>query len=84
MKYSLRGVATTSEVAYVCVRDAENPSNAGEGLVGTDQWWKIGYVKTDASPIKSEVRVYDIMDTTTLLIFNEESDTRRRLTSGWN
>jgi hypothetical protein len=54
MKYLLRGVATTSEVAYVCVRGAENPSNPGERLVGTDQWWKIGYVKTDASPIKSE------------------------------
>ncbi|KAI0405240.1 hypothetical protein F4802DRAFT_606982 [Xylaria palmicola] len=54
VKYLLRGVATTSEVAYVCVRDAENPPNHEEPSVAKDQWWKIGYIKGDASPIKSE------------------------------
>ncbi|KAI1753405.1 hypothetical protein F4782DRAFT_497965 [Xylaria castorea] len=54
IKYLLRGVATTPEVAYVCVRNAEDPSNLGENSVAKDQWWKIGYVKSDASPIKSE------------------------------
>ncbi|KAI0491170.1 hypothetical protein F4859DRAFT_36465 [Xylaria cf. heliscus] len=54
IKYLLRGVATTPEVAYVCVRDAEDSSNPGENSVVKDQWWKIGYVKSDASPIKSE------------------------------
>ncbi|KAI8952734.1 hypothetical protein F4801DRAFT_577262 [Xylaria longipes] len=54
IKYLLRGVATTSEVAYVCVRDVEDLSNTGESSVVKDQWWKIGYVKSDASPIKSE------------------------------
>ncbi|KAI1308900.1 hypothetical protein F5Y03DRAFT_85296 [Xylaria venustula] len=50
-KYSLRGVATTNDVAYVCVRDVESLSE-NSGM--KDQWWKIGYVKSDASPIKSE------------------------------
>ncbi|KAI0454565.1 hypothetical protein F5B21DRAFT_475100 [Xylaria acuta] len=54
IKYLLRGVATTSEVAYVCVRDVEDPSNPGGDFVVKDQWWKVGYVKSDASPIKSE------------------------------
>ncbi|KAI0865689.1 hypothetical protein F4860DRAFT_460056 [Xylaria cubensis] len=54
IQYSLRGVATTSEVAYVCVRDVDGPSNPGESSVAKDQWWKIGYVQSDASPIKSE------------------------------
>ncbi|KAH8159148.1 hypothetical protein CIB48_g9099 [Xylaria polymorpha] len=54
IKYLLRGVATTPEVAYVCVRDVEDSSNPGEITVGKDQWWKVGYVKSDASPIKSE------------------------------
>ncbi|KAI1746288.1 hypothetical protein F4680DRAFT_400956 [Xylaria scruposa] len=52
--YSLRGVATTPEVAYVCVRNVDDPSNPGEIPVAKDQWWKIGYVQSDASPIKSE------------------------------
>ncbi|KAI0977124.1 hypothetical protein F4678DRAFT_411909 [Xylaria arbuscula] len=51
IKYSLRGVATTSDVAYVCVRDVEGSS---ENSAAKEQWWKIGYVKSDASPIKSE------------------------------
>ncbi|TGJ83936.1 hypothetical protein E0Z10_g4835 [Xylaria hypoxylon] len=54
MKYLLRGVATTAEVAYVCVRDVEGSLDSGENPVVKDQWWKIGYVKSDASPIKSE------------------------------
>ncbi|KAI3316909.1 hypothetical protein HD806DRAFT_516497 [Xylariaceae sp. AK1471] len=54
MKYLLRGVATTHELAYVCVRDEEDSSNITERSVARDQWWKIGYVKSDASPIKSE------------------------------
>ncbi|KAI0431861.1 hypothetical protein F5Y09DRAFT_303600 [Xylaria sp. FL1042] len=53
-KYFLRGVATTADVAYVCVRDVEDPSNPGENSIVKEQWWKIGYVKSDASPIKSE------------------------------
>ncbi|KAJ2988476.1 hypothetical protein NUW58_g3956 [Xylaria curta] len=53
-KYLLRGVATTPEVAYVCVRGMEDSSNPEEHLTARDQWWKVGYVKSDASPIKSE------------------------------
>ncbi|KAF2964929.1 hypothetical protein GQX73_g8654 [Xylaria multiplex] len=52
-KYLLRGVATTTEVAYVCVRDVECP-NSGAIPVVKEQWWKVGYVKSDASPIICE------------------------------
>lgn len=58
-KYLLRGVATTSEIAYVCVRDVGDLANPGENSGVRDQWWKIGYVKSDASPIKSEVGIND-------------------------
>ncbi|KAI2643621.1 hypothetical protein GGS21DRAFT_542400 [Xylaria nigripes] len=53
-KYLLRGVVTTHELAYVCTQNEEEPSN-NEGTVSLkEQWWKIGYIKSDASPIKSE------------------------------
>ncbi|KAI1822916.1 hypothetical protein F4861DRAFT_512775 [Xylaria intraflava] len=53
-KYLLRGVATTYDVAYVCTRDEEDASIPLPDPAVRDQWWKIGYVKGDASPIKSE------------------------------
>ncbi|KAI0391272.1 hypothetical protein F5Y17DRAFT_441348 [Xylariaceae sp. FL0594] len=53
-KYLLRGVATTHELAYVCVRDEGDKPDPAETTTARDQWWKIGYVKTDASPIKAE------------------------------
>ncbi|KAI0875516.1 hypothetical protein GGS24DRAFT_499735 [Hypoxylon argillaceum] len=62
-KYLLRGVATTSEIAYVCVRDVGDLANPGENSGVRDQWWKIGYVKSDASPIKSEkVTLDDVLN----------------------
>ncbi|GAP84006.2 putative ubiquitin interaction domain-containing protein [Rosellinia necatrix] len=61
-KYLLRGVATTSDVAYVCARDVEDSPNPNEHSTVKDQWWKIGYVKSDASPIKSEkVTIDDVI-----------------------
>ncbi|KAI1121943.1 hypothetical protein F5Y10DRAFT_255215 [Nemania abortiva] len=63
VKYLLRGVAPTPEVAYVCVRDGEDSANPGETSRVRDQWWKIGYVKSDASPIKSEkVTLDDVLN----------------------
>ncbi|KAI0101562.1 hypothetical protein GGR51DRAFT_530127 [Nemania sp. FL0031] len=59
MKYLLRGVAPTSEVAYVCVRDVDDSTELKENSRVRDQWWKIGYVKSDASPIKSEKMTLD-------------------------
>ncbi|KAJ8127329.1 hypothetical protein O1611_g6307 [Lasiodiplodia mahajangana] len=58
-KYFLRGVAPTAEVAYVCVRDIDDSASLGENSRARDQWWKIGYVKSDASPIKSEKMTLD-------------------------
>ncbi|KAI8623694.1 hypothetical protein F5Y19DRAFT_350962 [Xylariaceae sp. FL1651] len=53
-EYSLRGVALTHELSYVCVREAVNSTNLLDTPAARDQWWKIGYVASDASPIKSE------------------------------
>ncbi|KAI2623176.1 hypothetical protein GGR54DRAFT_596851 [Hypoxylon sp. NC1633] len=53
-KYCLRGVALTSELAYVCVRQEDNPQNVDGSPKSRDQWWKIGYSSGDASPIKTE------------------------------
>jgi hypothetical protein len=74
VKYLLRGVALTHEVAYVCVRDEQNLSNLTGDFVARDQWWKIGYVQSDASPIKSEVGIFrDEWDM--VLTVSKEGDT---------
>ncbi|KAI0004023.1 hypothetical protein F4779DRAFT_621564 [Xylariaceae sp. FL0662B] len=53
-KYSLRGVALTNELAYVCVRQEPALINFEEAPLLTDQWWRIGYAEGDASPVKTE------------------------------
>ncbi|KAI1438279.1 hypothetical protein GGR50DRAFT_640772 [Xylaria sp. CBS 124048] len=53
-KYLLRGVATAYDITYICVRDEDDASNSGQQAEVKDQWWKVGYIKSDASPIKSE------------------------------
>ncbi|KAI1462291.1 hypothetical protein F4805DRAFT_410089 [Annulohypoxylon moriforme] len=53
-KYCLRGVALTSELAYVCVRQDLESADTGEEPKPRDQWWKIGYSSTDRNPIKTE------------------------------
>ncbi|KAK5630950.1 hypothetical protein RRF57_006665 [Xylaria bambusicola] len=61
-KYLLRGVATTSDVAYVCVREDSQFNLFSETMpVAKDQWWKVGYVASDASPIKCEVTPDDVL-----------------------
>ncbi|KAI1811050.1 hypothetical protein GGS20DRAFT_564750 [Poronia punctata] len=61
-KYLLRGVATTHELAYVCVRNEEPAAMHAENQAAKDQWWKVGYVKSDASPIKAEkVTLEDVL-----------------------
>ncbi|KAI8956460.1 hypothetical protein F5Y11DRAFT_353733 [Daldinia sp. FL1419] len=53
-KYTLRGVALTKELAYVCVRQ-DNESMEVDGVPrDLDQWWKIGYSSSEANPIKTE------------------------------
>ncbi|KAI0525542.1 hypothetical protein F5B22DRAFT_633634 [Xylaria bambusicola] len=55
IKYLLRGVATTTDVAYVCVREDSQLNLFSEATPSAkDQWWKVGYVASDASPIKCE------------------------------
>ncbi|KAI1377265.1 hypothetical protein F4677DRAFT_459143 [Hypoxylon crocopeplum] len=52
--YSLRGVALTNELAYVCVRQDVGLMDVDGAQGSKDQWWKIGYSSNDASPIKTE------------------------------
>ncbi|KAI1391065.1 uncharacterized protein F4822DRAFT_171209 [Hypoxylon trugodes] len=62
MKYSLRGVGLTSELAYVCVRQDAGSMDVDGVSESKDQWWKIGYSANDASPIKTEkANVEDVL-----------------------
>ncbi|KAI0897861.1 hypothetical protein F4806DRAFT_460249 [Annulohypoxylon nitens] len=56
-KYLLRGVALTSELAYVCVRQEVESAESGAEL--KDQWWRIGYSPTDGTPIKTEKAILE-------------------------
>ncbi|KAJ8122758.1 hypothetical protein ONZ43_g1126 [Nemania bipapillata] len=61
-KYLLRGVATTFELAYVCTRDVEDLTSPGEGSGVRDQWWEVGYVKSDSSPVRArKVTLDDVL-----------------------
>ncbi|KAL7625306.1 hypothetical protein AAE478_004522 [Parahypoxylon ruwenzoriense] len=53
-KYSLRGVALSNELAYVCIREDTEPMDVDGESTSKDQWWKIGYTASDASPVKTE------------------------------
>ncbi|KAI0840102.1 hypothetical protein F5Y06DRAFT_263648 [Hypoxylon sp. FL0890] len=53
-KYSLRGVALTNELAYVCVRQDADLMDFDESSRSKDQWWKIGFSSSDAAPVKAE------------------------------
>ncbi|KAI1802939.1 hypothetical protein F4811DRAFT_526987 [Daldinia bambusicola] len=52
--YTLRGVALTSELAYVCVRRDAQLVEVDEAAPPLDQWWKIGYASGETNPIKTE------------------------------
>lgn len=56
-KYLLRGVATQTDVIYVCQRlvvDSNHDENKPEMV---DQWWRLAYAANDDQPVKSEVRL---------------------------
>ncbi|KAI1075844.1 hypothetical protein F5B20DRAFT_584807 [Whalleya microplaca] len=62
LKYSLRGVALTNELAYVCVRREQVLIELEETPTPLDQWWKIGYVESDTTPVKLEkVNLEDVL-----------------------
>lgn len=54
-KYSLRGVALTTELTYVCIRGEADLIDMGEGSKPNDQWWKIEYTSSNPSPATIEV-----------------------------
>lgn len=57
-KYLLRGVATSSDVVYVCQRaDANLIELADEPSNPSDQWWRLAYIATEEQPVKAEVWV---------------------------
>ncbi|KAI1342667.1 hypothetical protein F5Y15DRAFT_373540 [Xylariaceae sp. FL0016] len=53
-KYTLRGVALTKELAYVCVREPADLMDLGDTATPIDQWWKIGFAPNDANPVTTE------------------------------
>ncbi len=55
-KYSLRGVALTNELTYVCVREEPDLIDMGEEPKPIDQWWKLEYSLNNSSPATVEVR----------------------------
>ncbi|KAI0205063.1 hypothetical protein F4808DRAFT_448173 [Astrocystis sublimbata] len=63
VKYSLRGVATTSDIAYVCVQEREKSHVPGEAPVVVDRWWQVGFVKDDVDdPVKQhEISLEEVL-----------------------
>ncbi|OTB11428.1 hypothetical protein K445DRAFT_322014 [Daldinia sp. EC12] len=57
--YTLRGVALTNELAYVCVRRDPQLIEIDEAPAPLDQWWKIGYASGETNPIKTEKATLD-------------------------
>ena len=56
--YSLRGVAASPDVVYICRRaEPDLIDMEGGNAAPIDQWWKLAYVADDADPIKVEVRL---------------------------
>ncbi|EMR63837.1 putative ubiquitin interaction domain-containing protein [Eutypa lata UCREL1] len=53
-KYSLRGVALSDEVTYVCIRGETDLIDMGEESNPNDQWWKIDYSSKNPSPATVE------------------------------
>ncbi|KAF3069114.1 hypothetical protein GL218_08236 [Daldinia childiae] len=58
-KYTLRGVALTNELAYVCVRQGGDSMEVDGGPASLDQWWKIGYSSGETNPIKTEKAILE-------------------------
>ncbi|KAI1171476.1 hypothetical protein F4777DRAFT_565466 [Nemania sp. FL0916] len=54
MKYLLRGVVPTTDIAYVCVRESDGSVNTTDVPKVKDQWWEFGYVNGDTSPVRTE------------------------------
>ncbi|KAI1847227.1 hypothetical protein JX265_013352 [Neoarthrinium moseri] len=53
-RYFLRGVATTSEITYVCVRKEADLIDLGDEPGSKDQWWRLVYAAKEANPISVE------------------------------
>jgi hypothetical protein len=60
-KWLLRGVATSTDVVYVCRRREQDLIEL-EGAEPSDQWWKLAYVPSDEQPVKAEVSTYQSRD----------------------
>lgn len=55
-KYFLRGVATTSNIVYVCRRrEADLIELDDESKKPSDQWWRMAYTPGEEQPVKVEV-----------------------------
>lgn len=59
--YTLRGVANSVDVLYVCLPAEQDLMVLDEpdSAKAPDQWWKLGYVATDDDPVKVETTTFE-------------------------
>lgn len=51
----LRGIATQSDVVYVCQRAEADLIDLGDTPKQRDQWWRLAYTPNEEKAIKAEV-----------------------------
>ncbi|KAI0124199.1 hypothetical protein BJ170DRAFT_75636 [Xylariales sp. AK1849] len=49
--YSLRGVATTNEITYVCTRREADLIDLDDQSESREQWWRLAYAAQDHNPV---------------------------------
>lgn len=58
-KYLLRGVATSTDVIYVCQRGEVDLIELEGAPQQLDQWWRLAYTPNEEQPVKAEVSRLD-------------------------
>lgn len=53
--YSLRGIATTKDVVYVCRRSEAPLIELGDIAEPRDQWWRLEHTANREQPVQAEV-----------------------------
>lgn len=59
--YTLRGVASSPDIFYVCIRAESDlmEIDDAESSAPKEQWWKLGYVAEDDDQLKAEMTTYE-------------------------
>ncbi|KAI9149409.1 hypothetical protein HJFPF1_11461 [Paramyrothecium foliicola] len=53
-RYLLRGVATPTDIVYVCRRAEPDLIDLDDAPRHSDQWWRLAYAAKDSEPVRSE------------------------------